>query len=60
MRTNEELAGGCILDRRRFQHPRRHRALEPIVYTVRVPKPDSHAAKIEAVFPTGGRRSFRS
>ncbi len=30
-------------------------AIEPIVYTVRVPKPETHAAKIEAVFPTGGR-----
>jgi predicted metalloprotease with PDZ domain len=29
-------------------------ALEPIVYTVKVPKPDSHAASVEAVFPTSG------
>jgi hypothetical protein len=30
-------------------------ALEPIVYTVKVSKPDSHAAEVEAVFPTSGR-----
>ncbi len=29
--------------------------LEPIVYTIKVPKPDSHAAEIEAVFPAAGR-----
>ncbi len=30
-------------------------ALDPIVYTVKVSKPDSHAAEVEAVFPTSGR-----
>jgi predicted metalloprotease with PDZ domain len=29
--------------------------LEPIVYTVKVSKPDSHLADLKAVFPTGGR-----
>ena len=43
------LIGACLPRGRRAQ------ALEPIVYTVRVPKPDSHAAEIEAVFPTAGR-----
>ena len=33
------------------------RALEPIVYTVKIAKPDSHAAEVEAVFPTAGRSS---
>ena len=28
---------------------------DPIVYTVKVSKPDSHAAEVEAVFPTSGR-----
>ncbi len=32
--------------------------LEPIVYTVKISKPDSHAAEIEAVFPTSGRPSI--
>ena len=32
-------------------------ALEPIVYTVKIAKPDSHAAEVEAVFPTAGRSS---
>ncbi len=30
-------------------------ALEPIVYTIKVPKPDSHVAEVEAVFPAEGR-----
>ena len=28
---------------------------EPIVHTVKISKPDSHAAEVEAVFPTAGR-----
>ncbi len=32
--------------------------LDPIVYTVTISKPDSHAAEIEAVFPTSGRPSI--
>jgi predicted metalloprotease with PDZ domain len=35
--------------------PARVEALEPIIYTVKVPNPDSHAALVEAVFPTSGR-----
>jgi predicted metalloprotease with PDZ domain len=31
---------------------------EPIVYNVTISKPDSHAAEIEAVFPTSGRPSI--
>jgi predicted metalloprotease with PDZ domain len=32
--------------------------LAPIVYTVRISAPDSHFIEVEAVFPTGGRRSI--
>lgn len=31
---------------------------EPIVYTVRVPAPDTHSAQIDAVFPTDGRKTI--
>ena len=34
--------------------------LEPIVYTVKVSKPDSHAAEIEAVYPTSGQPGHRA
>jgi predicted metalloprotease with PDZ domain len=33
-------------------------AIEPIVYTVRVPAPETHIAEIEAVVPAGGRPSI--
>jgi hypothetical protein len=32
--------------------------LDPIVYTVRVPSPDTRYAQVEAVVPTGGRASI--
>src|SRR5262249_18488283 len=32
-------------------------ALEPIVYTVRVPAPDTHFVEVEALVPTDGRAS---
>ena len=31
---------------------------EPIVYTVRFPSPEKHAAEVEATIPTGGRPSI--
>src|SRR6516225_4577752 len=31
--------------------------LQPIIYTVRFPAPEKHAAEVEAVIPTGGRPS---
>src|SRR5262245_57291624 len=33
-------------------------SLEPIVYTVRVPAPDTHYVQVEARVPTGGRASI--
>jgi hypothetical protein len=33
-------------------------ALDPIVYTVRVPAPDTHFVEVEAAVPTGGRASI--
>src|SRR5262245_42426809 len=32
--------------------------LDPIVYTVRVPAPDTHYAQVEALVPTSGRASI--
>jgi predicted metalloprotease with PDZ domain len=34
--------------------PASAQALDPIVYTIKVPKPESHSALVEAVFPTSG------
>src|SRR5580698_6024540 len=38
--------------------PASAQAIEPIIYTVKVPKPDTHAALVEAVFPTSGRTAI--
>src|SRR5262245_49105953 len=35
--------------------PLRAQRLDPIVYTVRIPAPESHYAEIEAIVPTGRR-----
>ena len=47
-------------DRARLPHAASAQTLEPIVYTVKISKPDSHAAEVEAVFPTSGGRRSRS
>jgi predicted metalloprotease with PDZ domain len=33
-------------------------ALEPIVYTVKLPAPDTHVAEVEAAYPTGSKASI--
>ena len=48
-RRHDRVIGACLARGSRRQ------ALEPIVYTIKVPKPDSHVAEVEAVFPTAGR-----
>ena len=54
--ANDVVVGPCRCpDRARSSAPASAQAIEPIVYTVKVPKPDSHAAWVEAVFPTSGR-----
>jgi predicted metalloprotease with PDZ domain len=38
--------------------PATAQSLEPIIYTLKVPAPDKHAALVEAVFPTSGRTAI--